>query len=119
MDQPRVQVLEEVHVAGVEAGVVVEVISGGDGERDIRQLHGSVPNTPKKKNNPVPETEKSEKPQTSNVQDRNVRGANMGRGAGSEVSGECRVLSQTVLSCQLLTWIILYLGHQPREGSGP
>lgn len=58
MDQPRVQVLEEVHVAGVEAGVVVEVISGGDGERDIRQLHGSVPNTPKK-NNPVKKTEKS------------------------------------------------------------
>lgn len=51
MDQPRVQVLEEVHVAGVEAGVVVEVIGGGDGERDIRQLHGSGPNTPKRKNN--------------------------------------------------------------------
>lgn len=43
MDQPRVQVLEEVHVAGVEAGVVVEVIGGGDGEGDIRQLHGSDP----------------------------------------------------------------------------
>lgn len=48
MDQPRVQVLEEVHVAGVEAGVVIEIISRGDGESDIRQLHGSVPNTPKK-----------------------------------------------------------------------
>lgn len=70
MDQPRVQVLEEVHVAGVEAGVVVEVIGGGDGERDIRQLHGSVPNSPKKKNNPVTETEKSEKPKTSSVQER-------------------------------------------------
>lgn len=44
MDQPRVQVLEEVHVAGVEAGVVVEIICGRDGERDIRQLHASVPN---------------------------------------------------------------------------
>lgn len=45
MDQPRVQVLEEVHVTGVKAGVVIEIISGGDGERDIRQLHGSVQNT--------------------------------------------------------------------------
>ncbi len=59
MDQPRVQVLEEVHVAGVEAGVVIEIIGGGDGERDIRQLHGSVPNTPTKKKNPVTETEAS------------------------------------------------------------
>lgn len=50
MDQPRVQVLEEVHVAGVKAGVVIEIISGRDGERDIRQLHGSVPNTPNKTN---------------------------------------------------------------------
>lgn len=49
MDQPRVQVLEEVHVAGVEAGVVVEIIGGRDGERDIRQLHDSVPHTPRKK----------------------------------------------------------------------
>lgn len=49
MDQPRVQVLEEVHVAGVEAGVIVEIIRGGDGERDIRQLHDSAPHTPQKK----------------------------------------------------------------------
>lgn len=49
MDQPRIQVLKEVHIAGVEAGVVIEIIRSRDGERDIRQLHGSVLSTTKKK----------------------------------------------------------------------
>lgn len=39
MDQAGVQVLKKVHVRGAEAGVVIEVISGGDGEGDLRQLH--------------------------------------------------------------------------------
>ncbi len=53
MDQPRVQVFEEVHVARVEAGVVIEIVGGRDGERDIRQLHDPVPNTPERQKNPV------------------------------------------------------------------
>lgn len=41
MDQAGVQVLKKVHVRGAEAWVVIEVISGGDGEGDLRQLHHS------------------------------------------------------------------------------
>lgn len=37
--KPRVQVLEEVHVIGVEAGVIVEVVRRGNGKRNIRELH--------------------------------------------------------------------------------
>lgn len=44
MHQSGVQVLEEVHVAGVEARIIIEIISSGDREGDIRQLHVSVPN---------------------------------------------------------------------------
>lgn len=40
MNESRVQVLKEMHVAGVEARVVVEVIWRGYRERNIRQLHG-------------------------------------------------------------------------------
>lgn len=110
MDQPRVQVLEEVHVTGVEAGVVIEIIGGRDGERDIRQLHDSVPNTPKKKKNPVKEREAAEAKKTFFTGKKKLR-------VSFCVLGECRVLSQTVLSSQLLTWILLYLGHPPGAGS--
>lgn len=41
MDKAGVQVLKKVHVRGAEAGVIVEVISGRDGEGDLRQLHHS------------------------------------------------------------------------------
>lgn len=41
MDKAGVQVLKKVHVRGAEAGVIIEVISGGDGEGDLRQLHHS------------------------------------------------------------------------------
>lgn len=41
MDQAGVHVLEKVHVRGAEAGVVIEVIGGGDGGGDLRQLHHS------------------------------------------------------------------------------
>lgn len=41
MDQAGVQVLKKVHVRCAEAWVVIEVISGGDGEGDLRQLHHS------------------------------------------------------------------------------
>lgn len=58
MYQPRVKVLEEVHVAGVEAGVVIEVVGGG--ERDIRQLHGSVQHAPSRRNPVTPRTELSD-----------------------------------------------------------
>lgn len=41
MDKAGVQVLKKVHVRGAEAGVVIEIISGGDGKGDLRQLHHS------------------------------------------------------------------------------
>lgn len=41
MNQPRIQVLEKMHVIGVEARVIVKIISGCDGEGYIRQLHSS------------------------------------------------------------------------------
>ena len=37
--EARVQVVEEVHVAGVEAGVVVEVLRRAHGEGEVRELH--------------------------------------------------------------------------------
>ena len=39
MDKAGVQVLKKVHVRGAEAGVIIEVVSGGDREGDLRQLH--------------------------------------------------------------------------------
>lgn len=75
MDQPRVQVLEEVHVAGVEAGVVVEIIGGRDGERDIRQLHVSVPHTPRKRKKKIQRRQKRLQAKTPNFsQERRRRG---------------------------------------------
>ena len=42
MHQPRVQVLEEVHVRRVEARVIVEVVGGRKGaEGALRHLHGA------------------------------------------------------------------------------
>lgn len=37
--KPWVQVLKKMHVTGVKARIIVEVIRRGDGEGDIRQLH--------------------------------------------------------------------------------
>ena len=39
MHESGVKVLEEVHVAGVKTRVVIEVVCGGQRERNIRQIH--------------------------------------------------------------------------------